>query len=305
MPNPLVPVPGLARVLAALRVVVLAVLAGAAAPAWAAREPAALDWRPLSALPSQVRAGLPPIAADGPEERAAMRAAVVEAAPGLTAVFVRTPSRGNCGDFYFAAWRVDAGRVQGGPVVDLCAGDMLLGPPRGAAVRELFVPGSDLIVVVHTWDGRAWRPSRFEEAPAAGLGGVGWDGLTALAGSHDLAAAIGGPEVGGAVRAALGQRWYSLLANLGVRGPMEAVDGCLAVSGNRPHAGGTEEAAAMLCPGDRTVHAAVLSGARIYVGSTAGRSRDLPGWIADWVAERRPDPDPARPARLVVDLRRD
>jgi hypothetical protein len=289
----------------ALRLLSAAAALLAAAGAAAAPEPAAFDWRPLSALPAQVRAGLPPISADGPEERAGMRAAVVEAGTGVTAVFVRTPSRGNCGDFFFAAWRLDRGRVLGGLALDVCAGDMLLGPPRGAAVRELYVPSGDLVVVIHSWDGGAWRPSRFEEAPPDGRGGVGWAGLMALAGTTDVRAALGGAEVGAALKAALGQRWFSLLANLGVRGPMEAVDGCLAVSGNRPHSGGSEEAAAMLCPARREAHAAVLSGARVYVGSSGGRSGPLPQWLDDWVEDRRADPDPSRPPRRVVDLRRD
>jgi len=103
-------------------------------------------------------------------------------------------------------------------------------------------------------------------------------------GTYDFEALIREPRIGPEFKSLLGKDLDRFNRNLDVRGPIDYVDGRLAVSGNAQHRA-LEETAVLCVDSERfEVHAAVLSSGRISVYARSTLYEPLPLCIKDWIS---------------------
>lgn len=289
-------------------VFVLAVLITAASwrPA-AAEPPTEPQWRTVSSLASAVRRTLDRRLRDADSrERREARVAVADVGDGFRILVLRTPTSGTCGAFIYEIHRLVGEAMTEVPTTTVCSSNLRLGPGNMDGVTDLRLVANEMVAAVWSWNGATWTPYRLdEEPPPANRRPIAtWEGLVRLVGTYDAVDLLFFPDVDAILRRILGERRVTLLANVGVRGPMSWVDDCLVLEGLRPHSGGEEEAGIVACPGDRSVHAALLTQGRVVVASTRPRDAALPDRLDAWIRGRLPADPPADGQGPLVDLRR-
>ena len=122
-------------------------------------------------------------------------------------------------------------------------------------------------------------------------------------GSHDKEALLREPGVRAELQALAGAKLRTLELALNVGGPIDFIDGHLAVSGNAPRRGGELEAIVCISPHGPSprVHAALLEGRQVTVFTRETRWDWLTVCVRDWAALARLGRD-AR-IRLPPDVR--
>lgn len=287
-------------------VLTLALLVGFR-PATASDQPTEPQWRTVSSLSATVRRTLDRRMRDADSrERREARVAVVGVGEGFRILVLRTPTSGTCGAFIFEIHRLAGDIMTEVPTTIVCSNSLRLGPGNMDGVTDLRLVANEMVAAVWSWNGTSWAPFRLDEEPPSPTRRpiATWDGLTRLAGTYDAPDLLYFPEVDAILRRILAERRVTLLANVGVRGPMSWVDDCLVLEGLRPHSGGEEEAGVVACPGDRSVHAALLTQGRVVVASTRPRDAALPARLDAWIRGRLPAEPPADGQGTLVDLRR-
>lgn len=273
----------------------------------AAETPQEPQWRTVSSLPSAVRRTVERRLRDvDVRERREARVAVADVGDGFRVAILRTPTSGTCGDFIYEVHRLAGDAMTEVPTTTVCSQSLRLGPGNMDGVADLRLVANEMVAAVWSWNGAAWSPYRLDEEPPPPTRRpiATWEGLTRLAGGYDAVDLLYFPEVDAILRRILGDRHVVLLANVGVRGPMSLVDGCLVLEGLRPHSGGEEEAGLVACPGDRSVHVALLTQGRVVVASTRPAEAALPDRLAAWIRGRLPADAAVEGADALVDLRR-
>ena len=272
----------------------------------AALTPAEPQWRTVASLAPVLRRTIDRRLRDADaRERREARVALADVGEGFRVVVLRTPTAGTCGAFIYEIHRLVGEAMVDTPTMTVCSHSLRLGPGNMDGVLDLRLVANEMVAAVWSWTGAAWAPFRLDEEPrsVARRPVTTWDGLVRLAGTYDAADLLYFPGVDAALRRILGDRHVTLLANVGVRGPMSLVDDCIVLEGLRPQSGGEEEASVIACPADRSVHAAMLTQGRVVVASTRFRGDPLPARLDDWMRGRLPaDPDRDGSA-AVVDLR--
>lgn len=104
-------------------------------------------------------------------------------------------------------------------------------------------------------------------------------------GTHDGPALLAEPAVQRALRAAAGAKAGTVMRALGVLGPVDFVDGRLALAGNAPRQGGELEAVVCVTPHDPPqLHAALLEKGQVQVFPAGQRWDWLTLCVRDWAA---------------------
>ena len=276
-------------------------------PAPAADQPTEPQWRTVSSLSPVVRRTLDRRLRDADSrERREARVAVADVGEGFRILVLRTPTNGTCGAFIYEIHRLAGDAMAEVPTTIVCSNSLRLGPGNMDGVTDLRLVANEMVAAVWSWNGVAWAPFRLDEEqpPPTRRPIATWEGLSRLVGTYDAADLLYFPEVDAILRRILAERRVTLLANVGVRGPMSWVDDCLVLEGLRPHSGGEEEAGIVACPGDRSVHAALLTQGRVVVASTRPRDAALPSRLDAWIRGRLPAEPPPDGQEPLVDLRR-
>lgn len=107
--------------------------------------------------------------------------------------------------------------------------------------------------------------------------------LIKYVGTHKHEEIMNDPYVRGKLDAMMGSQVAHLKENMNVAGPVDLTSGCLAMGGNAPHEGGSEESQLYVCLYNGDIHAAILSDGKIKVFSDASQYTYMPFGLRQWI----------------------